>query len=120
MRAFFRSFVYAFQGIAWVVSTQRNARVHLAATVIVVAAGFICRISAIEWAVLALTIGLVFSAEMLNSVAELAVDLLTDRYHSMAKAAKDAGAGAVLVAAIAAVGVGIAIFGPRLWGWLFR
>ncbi len=120
MRAFLRSFVYAFHGIAWVIRTQRNARVHLAATVIVVAAGFLCRVSPVEWAVLALTIGLVFGAEMLNSVAELAVDLLTNRYHPMAKAAKDAGAGAVLVAAIAAVGVGIAIFGPRLWELLFR
>ncbi len=73
------------------VSTQHNAR-DLAAAVIVVTAGFICRISSIEWAVLVLTIGLVFSAEMLNSVAELAVDLLTDRYHPMAKAAKDVGA----------------------------
>ncbi len=60
--------------------------------------------------------GVVFSAEMINTVAELAVDLLTQRYHPMAKIAKDAGAGAVLIAALAAVAVGIAIFGPRLWG----
>jgi undecaprenol kinase len=45
----------------------------------------------------------------------LAVDLLTQHYHPMAKVAKDVGAGAVLVAAIAAVGVGVAIFGPRVW-----
>jgi diacylglycerol kinase len=52
-------------------------------------------------------------------VAELAVDLLTQRYHPLAKAAKDAAAGAVLIAAIAAVAVGIAIFGPRVWALLF-
>lgn len=119
MRAFLRSFCYAFAGIAHVVRTQRNARVHLAATLIVVAAGVFFRVTAVEWAVLALTIGLVFGAEMINTVAELAVDLLTARQHPQAKTAKDVGAGAVLVAALAAVGVGVAIFGPRLWQILF-
>lgn len=120
MRAFLRSFGFAFRGIAWVLRTQRNARVHLVAAAVVIAAGFCFRVSSVEWAVLALSIGLVFSAEMVNSVAEMAVDLLTERRHPMAKAAKDTGAGAVLVAALAAAGAGVAVFGPRLWGLLFR
>lgn len=119
MQAFFRSFRYAFAGIAYVVRTQRNARVHLAAALIVIAAAAYFRVTATEWAVLALTIGLVFGAEMINTVAELAVDLLTQRQHPQAKIAKDVGAGAVLVAALAAIGVGVAIFGPRLWRLLF-
>ena len=119
MKPFLRSFRFAFAGIAYALRTQRNARVHLVAACLVIAAGIYFRISAVEWAVLALTIGTVFSAEMINTVAELAVDLLTQHYHPMAKVAKDVGAGAVLVAAIAAVGVGIAIFGPRVWS-LFR
>lgn len=119
MHAFFRSFRYAFAGIAYVVRTQRNARVHLVAALLVTGAGLYFRVTAAEWAVLALTIGLVFSAEMINTVAELAVDLLTQRYHPMAKIAKDVGAGAVLMAAIAAMGVAAAIFGPRVWGILF-
>ena len=56
---------------------------------------------------------------MINTVTELAVDLLTQRYHPMAKLAKDAGAGAVLIAALASVAVGVAIFGPRLWRLIF-
>jgi diacylglycerol kinase len=116
MKPFLRSFQFAFQGIAYAFRTQRNARVHAVVACLVVAAGIYFRISAIEWAVLALTIGFVFSAEMINTVAELAVDLLTQQYHPMARVAKDVGAGAVLVAAIAAVGVGVAVFGPRLWG----
>lgn len=119
MRTFLRSFCYAFTGIAHVVRTQRNARVHLVAALIVIAAGIFFRVTVVEWAVLALTIGLVFGAEMINTVAELAVDLLTARQHPQAKIAKDVGAGAVLVAALAAVGVGIAIFGSRLWRLLF-
>jgi len=118
MRAFLRGFRYAFQGIGYVLRTQRNARVHAAVACLVIAAGVFFRVTAVEWAVLALTIGVVFSVEMVNTVAELAVDLLTQKYHPMAKAAKDVGAGAVLVAAIAAVGVGVAIFGPRVWSLL--
>jgi diacylglycerol kinase len=119
VKAFLRGFHYAFQGIAYVLRTQRNARVHLFITGIVVAAGVWLRITAVEWAIVALSVGVVLGAEMLNTVAELAVDLLTQRQHPMAKIAKDIGAGAVLIAALAAVGVGVAIFGPRLWGLLF-
>ena len=120
MSAFLRSFHFAFQGIGYVLRTQHNARVHAVVACLVIVAGIYFRVTAVEWAVLALTIGTVFSAEMINTVAELAVDLLTEQYHPMAKVAKDVGAGAVLVAAIAAIGVGLAIFGPRVWGMLTR
>lgn len=120
MRRFLQGFSYAFAGIGYVLRTQRNARVHAAAAGLVIAAAILFRLSHVEWAILAMTIGLVFSAEMINTVAELAVDLLVQRQHPMAKIAKDVGAGAVLVTALAAVGVGIALFGPRLWALLFR
>lgn len=115
MRAFLQSFVYAFEGIAYVLRTQRNARIHLIAGALAIAAGFYFRITAIEWAVLILAVCLVFTVEIINTVAELAVDLLTRRHDPMAKAAKDAGAGAVLVAALATLGVALALFGPRIW-----
>jgi diacylglycerol kinase len=118
LRRFLLGFRYAGEGISYVLRTQRNARVHLAISIVVVLAGIILRVTNIEWAILALTIGVVFSAEMVNTVAEMAVDMLTQRRHPMAKAAKDVGAGAVLVGAIAGVTVGIAIFGPRLWALL--
>ena len=116
MKAFLRGFGFAFEGIAYVWRTQRNARIHAVVAGLVIAAGIYFRVTAIEWAVLCLTIGVVFSAEMFNTVAELAVDMLIQHRHPLAKAAKDAGAGAVLVTVIAAVGVGLVIFGPRLWG----
>ncbi len=115
LRRFLLSFAYAAQGIAYVWRTQRNARVHVVIAAAVVLAGWCVRIQATEWAVIPVTMGLVFSAEMFNTVIEMAVDLLTQRQHPMAKAAKDVAAGAVLVAAIAAVAVGSIIFGPRLW-----
>ncbi len=120
MNEFLRSFLYAGQGIAYVVRTQRNARVHIAISCLVVAGGLYFKIAAFEWAVLFATMGLVFSAEMINTVAELAVDLLVQRRHPLAKIAKDVAAGAVLITAASAVAVGAAIFGPRLWGLFFR
>jgi len=115
MRAFLRGFIYAFEGIAHVVRTERNARVHLLIACLVIVAGVWLQVTAVEWAILALTIGIVISAEMVNTVAEMAVDLLTPRFHPLAKVAKDVSAGAVLVTALASVGVGLAIFWPRLW-----
>lgn len=116
---FLRSFSYAFAGLAYAARTQRNLRTHLGIAGVVIIAGWGFRVTAVEWALLALTIGVVFSAELVNTVAELAVDMLTQEYHPMAKVAKDVGAAAVLVSSLAAVGVGAAIFGPRLWRILF-
>lgn len=118
-RAFFKSFVYAGQGVAHGFRTQRNMRVETAIALLVSAAGIALRITSVEWAMIFVCIGLVLSLELINTVTELAVDLLTQRYHPMAKLAKDAGAGAVLVAALSSVAVGVAIFGPRLWRLVF-
>jgi undecaprenol kinase len=90
-------------------------RVELAVAVIVVFAGILFRITSVEWALTFVCIGLILSAELVNTAIELAVDLRTQRFHPMAKLSKDAGAGAVLIAALTSVAVGIAIFGPRLW-----
>jgi diacylglycerol kinase len=118
MRRFLQGFVYAFEGVGHVVRTQRNARVHLLFAVLVVVGGLYFRVTAVEWAILAITVSLVFGAEMFNTALESHVDLATSVSDPRAKAAKDAGAGAVLVTALGAVVVGVAIFGPRLWALL--
>jgi diacylglycerol kinase len=112
---FFRSFSYAGQGVWHVVRTQRNMRVHLLAGAAAVAAGLVLRISAVDWACVLLAIGLVLTAETLNTVVEALADLCTDDYHPLAKIAKDAAAGAVLISSAAALGVGVAVFLPRLF-----
>ena len=76
--------------------------------------GLWLRLDAVRWAVLVLTISLVFFAEMVNTVVEVIVDLVTPEYHPLAKVAKDVSAGAVLVTAMAAVVVGLLILGPPL------
>ncbi len=111
---FWRSFSFAGQGVWHVVRTQRNMRVHLAAALAAIVAGAILRISAADWAAVVAVIGLVLTAETLNTVVEALVDLCTDKYHPLAKAAKDMAAGAVLISSAAAVGVAVAVFLPRL------
>jgi diacylglycerol kinase (ATP) len=109
------SFKYAFAGLWYVVRTQRNARIHLSVTAVVVVLGLCLGLSWTEWAIIALTIGLVLAAEAFNTVAEAAVDLVTAEYHPLAKIAKDVAAGAVLLTAITAAIVGLLILGPPLW-----
>lgn len=114
MSAFLRGFRFAGAGVWYVVRTQRNMRVHLAAAVAVIVTGVVLGVSATGWACLALAIGLVLTAEAFNTVVEVIADLWTTQTHPLAKAAKDAAAGAVLIASAAAVAVGLAVFLPRL------
>lgn len=111
---FLRSFSFAGQGVWYVVRTQRNMRVHLAASVCAIAAGLALRIGAADWACVIIAIGLVLATEALNTVVEALTDLYTREFHPLAKIAKDAAAGAVLITSLAAVGVAIAVFLPRL------
>jgi diacylglycerol kinase len=111
---FARSFSFAGQGVWHVIRTQRNMRVHLLAALAAIAAGLALRIDAADWACILMVIGLVLTAETLNTVVEAVVDLCTDEFHPLAKAAKDMAAGAVLISSAAAVGVAIAVFLPRL------
>jgi len=94
--------------------TQVNARIHLLATVVVVAAGFWWKLSASEWVAIVAAIGLVWTAEAMNTAIEAVVDLVSPEYHVIAGRAKDIAAGAVLCAAITAVVIGALIFGPKL------
>lgn len=109
-----RSFGFAFRGIAALVATQANARLHAVATVIAAALGWWLKLGAGEWCAVVLTIGLVWTAEALNTAIEAAVDLVSPGFHPLAKRAKDIAAGGVLCAAITAAGIGAIIFLPKL------
>lgn len=107
-----RSFGHALRGLKVLLQTQHNARIHALATVVVVVAGAIAGITLIEWALIALAIVSVWTAEAVNTAIEFAVDLTSPGRHPLAARAKDVAAGAVLVAAIGAVVVGGIVFGP--------
>jgi diacylglycerol kinase (ATP) len=113
------SFRHAFSGMWRVLRTQPNARIHSIATICVVALGAWLGLSRVEWAILALTIGLVWTAEFINTALEAVVDLASPGFHPLARVGKDVSAAAVLVAALAAVVVGLLILGPPLWARLF-
>jgi len=112
------SFQYAFAGIWHTLKTQRNAQIHTGIALLIILAGIFFRLQPAEWAILTLTIGFVISTEMLNTVAEAAMDYATTDFDPQVKIVKDVAAGAVLIAAITAVVVGILILGPPAWQWL--
>ncbi len=115
-----QSFRCALTGLVYVLRTQRNAHIELVAIVLVIAAGLWLRVSYLEWALLALTIGLVLAAEMMNTAVEHAVDVATREQDPLARIAKDAAAASVLTAAIVAFLIGTFVFGPRLWALLLH
>jgi diacylglycerol kinase len=111
---FFESFTHAWTGMIHAFQTQRNARVHVTVALMALTLGVALHLSAVEFAIIILAIVAVIGAELINTVAEAIVDLVTDTYHPLAKTAKDVAAGAVLWSAIGAVAIGVVIFGPHL------
>lgn len=114
LRARARSFRYAFNGILTLVRSEHNARIHLVATVLVVAAGFIFSITPMQWVAVILCISAVFSLEAVNSAVEALADLVSPDYHPLVKKAKDVASAAVLIAAMASVIVAGIIFIPYI------
>lgn len=110
----YKSFGYAFAGIFAVVTKERNMKIHCAAVVCVMIAGLVFHISPIEWCICLTLFGLVMALEMVNTAVEAVVDLVTEERKPFAKLAKDAAAGAVLIAAIMAAIAGMIIFIPKL------
>lgn len=109
------SFGHAFRGWGHVMQTQQNAWVHAVIATLVFMIAVWLELPPRDWAVLILTIALVFSAEFVNTAIEAVVDLSSPMHHPLAKVGKDVGAAAVLIAALAAVLVGLLILGPPLW-----
>ena len=110
------SFGCALRGLWILVATQANARIHAVATLLVIGAGFWFGLTRLEWCAVVAAIGLVWTAEGLNTALEFLTDLVSPEQHPLAGKAKDVAAGAVLAASIAAVAIGAIIFGPRLMG----
>ena len=108
------SFRYAFAGLWWTLTTQRNMRIHVAIGAAAFVLGLLLRLSTTELALVALTTTVVLAAEMFNTVVEAAVDLASPSYHPLARIAKDVSAGAVLVTSLGAIAVGLLVYLPHL------
>jgi diacylglycerol kinase len=109
------AFGHAFRGWGYVMRTQHNALIHAVAATFVLLMSAWLGLPARDWAVLILTIAMVFAAEFINTAIEAVVDLASPRKHPLAKVGKDVGAAAVLIAALSAVLIGLLILGPPLW-----
>lgn len=110
----FKSVRHAGAGFAALVRREHNARIHLAATVAVVAAGLAVQLSAPEWAAIVLAAAVVWIAEALNTAIEILCDVVHPGVHEGVRAAKDIAAAGVLASAIAAALVGALVFLPHL------
>lgn len=108
------AFRHALHGWGYVLRTQRNAWIHALATILVILLATWMRLPVRDWAVLLLTISLVWMAEFINTALEAVVDLASPQHHPLAKVGKDVGAAAVLIAAVTSVVIGLLILGPPL------
>ena len=115
IKARLRSFKYAFQGWAYVLRNEPNSWIHAFITVLIIPLAFWLQLPARDWAVLLLAIVMVWAAEFFNTAIESIVDLASPEENPLAKAGKDVGAAAVLIAALTSVLIGLLILGPPLW-----
>lgn len=109
-----RSVEHAFNGIWIMLKSQRNAWLHACWTGAVVAAGFLLGLSSAEWCWLSLAIMAVWTAEALNTAFEFLADVASPAFHPLVKQSKDVAAGAVLIAALGALVIGILVLGPHV------
>jgi len=119
------SFRHAFAGCWYMLRTQENAWIHAAFSAAVLVVGLWLHLSTVEWAVIVLAMGIVWTTEFVNTALEAVVDLASPDIHPLAKVGKDVAAAAVLVGAGTSVVIGLLILGPplfeRVWpiitGW---
>lgn len=109
-----KSFKYAFAGIFTLLKSEHNAWIHLAATIIVVSAGFILKINRFEWMIIVACVASVFALEAINTAIEKLADVAQPEKDDRIKRVKDLAAGGVLIAAIASVIIAGLIFIPKI------
>ena len=114
IQARLKSFVYAFEGVMYFIKHEAQALIHLIAIVAVIGAGYWFNISLTEWIAVIFAIGIVVSAEMLNTAIEKLTDMVSPQINEQAKIVKDLAAGAVLIASLTAFIIGLIVFLPKI------
>lgn len=109
-----RSLMYAVAGCRYMIRYQKNTRVLLLATCVVLLLSIWLEVSPSEGALLILATSLVWLAEFFNAAVEAAVNLAVSDYHPMARAAKDVAAASVLLAALTSIAIGLIVLAPPL------
>jgi len=114
MKTFFNAVLFALQGIKQFFSRDRNGKIQMVIGITAIILGFTVSLTPFQWLLVLFCIGLVISLEMINSAIERFCDLVTTEFHPGIKIIKDVAAGAVLVASITSLIIGLIIFIPAL------
>ncbi|MGB3075300.1 MAG: diacylglycerol kinase family protein [Chitinophagales bacterium] len=109
-----KSFVPALTGIKSAFLSENNLRIHILAAMLVSALGFYFHLMRMEWLLLIFAIGLVLITEYLNTAVEKLTDMVAPEFDERAGIVKDISAGAVLIAALTAVAIGVIVFFPYI------
>lgn len=109
-----QSLGYALAGWLYMLRWQKNVRILIPASIVVVAVALWLGVNFVGLATIIIVITIVWMAEFLNAAVEAVVNLATEEWHPMAKVAKDVAAAAVLLGVVAAVLVGLLVLGPPL------
>lgn len=110
-----KSFYYAWNGIKYTVKSQHNMWIHLAIMCLVIVFGVFFELNFKEWGLIFIAIGIVLFSEIFNTAIELIIDIISPEYNKKAGLVKDLAAGAVLIAAITAILIGLLVFLPKLF-----
>ena len=114
MKTFFNAVLFALQGMKQFFSRDRNGQIQIVIGITAIILGFTVSLAPFQWMLVLFCIGLVISLEMINSAIERFCDLVTTDFHPGVKIIKDVAAGAVLVASITSLIIGLIIFIPAL------
>jgi len=109
-----KSFVFAFNGLKILFKEEHNSRIHIVAAILVIAASVVFDLNAYEWIAVIFSIGLVFTAEIINTAIEKIADNLKNEKNNKIKIIKDLSAAAVLISALTALTIGLIIFLPKI------
>lgn len=110
-----KGFVYAFNGLQEAFSTQANFKIHTIVSMLVIAAGFYFHLNATEWCLILIVIGMVITAECVNTALEYFTDLVSPHHNPAAGKIKDISAAAVLTCSVIAAATGLIIFIPKVF-----
>ncbi len=109
-----RSLKHGYRGLKVIFKTQHNSWLQIFSVVLTVLAGYLLKISSIEWILIILAIVIVFFAEAINTAIEIDIDLTSPEFHPYARDTKDVAAGAVMIAMFGAFLIGFIIFIPKI------
>lgn len=112
-----KSFGFAFNGLRILFHEEHNSRIHFFASVLVVIAALLFKLNTYEWIAIIFSIGMVVTAEIINTAVENIADFLTTEQNNHIKKIKDLAAVAVLVSALTALTIGLIIFLPKITAW---